>query len=155
MIISSSDLMTSCFKVPYSAYMSPSCPITALLTMQLTNISTQPCCNILYNELVYSVARSGLYREVVSIQRSKSIAKELLGPNQVVFIERWSLDTSGLCSMLYHSLPSLSILLSHAVDCWDGPDNEPIIYHGHTLTSKILFKDVIEAIKEHAFAVSP
>ena len=31
--------------------------------------------------------------EVVSIQRSKSMAKELLGPNQVVFIERWSLDT--------------------------------------------------------------
>ncbi|ELU11921.1 hypothetical protein CAPTEDRAFT_81180, partial [Capitella teleta] len=27
------------------------------------------------------------------------------------------------------------------LDCWDGPNNEPIIYHGHTLTSKILFKD--------------
>lgn len=40
------------------------------------------------------------------------------------------------------------------VDCWDGDDNEPIIYHGHTLTSKILFKDVIEAIKEHAFVAS-
>ena len=26
-------------------------------------------------------------REVVSVQRSESIAKELLGPNQVVFIE--------------------------------------------------------------------
>ena len=55
---------------------------------------------------------SGLYREVVSVQRSKaianlrnfwdptqwslyrgqkSIAKELLGSNLVVFIERWSL----------------------------------------------------------------
>ena len=32
-----------------------------------------------------------LYREVVSVQRSKSIAKELLVTNQVVFIERWSL----------------------------------------------------------------
>ena len=41
------------------------------------------------------------------------------------------------------------------VDCWDGEDGEPIIYHGHTLTSKILFKDVVMAIKEHAFAVSP
>ena len=40
------------------------------------------------------------------------------------------------------------------VDCWDGPDGEPIIYHGHTLTSKILFEDVIKAVKEHAFAVS-
>ena len=35
--------------------------------------------------------KSDVYREVVSVQRSKSIAKELLEPNQVVFIERWSL----------------------------------------------------------------
>ena len=40
------------------------------------------------------------------------------------------------------------------MDCWDGDNGEPVIYHGHTLTSKILFKDVIEAIKEHAFATS-
>ena len=39
---------------------------------------------------------SGLYREVVSVQGSKSIVKELLGPNQVVFIERLSLNTGGL-----------------------------------------------------------
>lgn len=41
------------------------------------------------------------------------------------------------------------------LDCWDGDDGEPIIYHGHTLTSKILFKDVIMKIKKHAFEVSP
>uniref|UniRef100_A0A668SAQ4 Phosphoinositide phospholipase C n=2 Tax=Oreochromis aureus TaxID=47969 RepID=A0A668SAQ4_OREAU len=40
------------------------------------------------------------------------------------------------------------------LDCWDGPDNEPVIYHGYTLTSKILFKDVIKAISEHAFKTS-
>ena len=41
------------------------------------------------------------------------------------------------------------------VDCWDGGDSygeEPIIYHGWTMTSKILFKDVIhDAIKKYAF----
>uniref|UniRef100_A0A8C1RZT6 Phosphoinositide phospholipase C n=1 Tax=Cyprinus carpio TaxID=7962 RepID=A0A8C1RZT6_CYPCA len=37
------------------------------------------------------------------------------------------------------------------LDCWDGSDGEPVIYHGYTLTSKILFKDVIKAIKEYAF----
>jgi phosphatidylinositol phospholipase C, delta len=26
------------------------------------------------------------------------------------------------------------------LDCWDGPNGQPIIYHGHTLTSKILFQ---------------
>lgn len=39
------------------------------------------------------------------------------------------------------------------LDCWDGSDKEPVIYHGYTLTSQILFKDVIEAIKEYAFKV--
>ncbi|CAG8730326.1 15882_t:CDS:10, partial [Funneliformis caledonium] len=40
------------------------------------------------------------------------------------------------------------------IDCWDGPD-EPIVTHGHTLTSKILFKDVISAIRTYAFHASP
>lgn len=40
------------------------------------------------------------------------------------------------------------------LDCWDGENGDPVIYHGHTLTSKVLFKDVIKAIKEYAFKVS-
>ena len=46
------------------------------------------------------------------------------------------------------------------LDCWDGPPEgngnpgSPLIYHGHTLTSKIKFRDVIETIKEHAFIAS-
>ncbi|XP_067931540.1 1-phosphatidylinositol 4,5-bisphosphate phosphodiesterase delta-1-like [Watersipora subatra] len=37
------------------------------------------------------------------------------------------------------------------LDCWDG-DNGPTVYHGYTLTSRILFKDIIEdAIKHYAF----
>ena len=40
------------------------------------------------------------------------------------------------------------------MDCWDGPDNSPIIFHGKTLTSKIKFTDVVQAIKEHAFETS-
>uniref|UniRef100_A0A3P9CMB2 1-phosphatidylinositol 4,5-bisphosphate phosphodiesterase gamma n=1 Tax=Maylandia zebra TaxID=106582 RepID=A0A3P9CMB2_9CICH len=40
------------------------------------------------------------------------------------------------------------------LDCWDGPDDLPIIYHGHTLTSKIKFLDVLHTIKEHAFVIS-
>uniref|UniRef100_A0A665THK6 Phosphoinositide phospholipase C n=1 Tax=Echeneis naucrates TaxID=173247 RepID=A0A665THK6_ECHNA len=40
------------------------------------------------------------------------------------------------------------------VDCWDGANGEPIVYHGHTLTSKILFKDVVSAVGKYAFKVS-
>jgi hypothetical protein len=35
------------------------------------------------------------------------------------------------------------------LDCWDGPDGEPVIYHGWTLTSKLQFKDVIERGIKH------
>ncbi|XP_075703112.1 1-phosphatidylinositol 4,5-bisphosphate phosphodiesterase delta-3 [Rhinoderma darwinii] len=41
------------------------------------------------------------------------------------------------------------------LDCWEGTAGEPVIYHGHTLTSKILFKDVISTIKHYAFKYSP
>lgn len=39
------------------------------------------------------------------------------------------------------------------LDCWDGPNQEPIIYHGYTFTSKILFCDVLRAIRDYAFKV--
>ncbi|XP_038671803.1 1-phosphatidylinositol 4,5-bisphosphate phosphodiesterase eta-1 isoform X2 [Scyliorhinus canicula] len=37
------------------------------------------------------------------------------------------------------------------VDCWDGPEGEPIVQHGYTLTSKVLFRDVVETINKYAF----
>uniref|UniRef100_UPI003AABCAAB 1-phosphatidylinositol 4,5-bisphosphate phosphodiesterase delta-4 n=1 Tax=Centroberyx gerrardi TaxID=166262 RepID=UPI003AABCAAB len=40
------------------------------------------------------------------------------------------------------------------VDCWDGSDGEPVVYHGHTWTSKILFKDVVATLGEYAFKAS-
>ena len=30
------------------------------------------------------------------------------------------------------------------LDCWDGEDGTPIIFHGHTLTSKISFHEVVK-----------
>ncbi|XP_045841638.1 1-phosphatidylinositol 4,5-bisphosphate phosphodiesterase delta-3 [Meles meles] len=41
------------------------------------------------------------------------------------------------------------------LDCWEGPGGEPVIYHGHTLTSKILFRDVVQTVRDHAFTLSP
>ena len=40
------------------------------------------------------------------------------------------------------------------IDCWDGTDG-PIVYHGHTLTSKISFDNVIKTVKQYAFIKSP
>uniref|UniRef100_A0A8C5DQ55 Phosphoinositide phospholipase C n=1 Tax=Gouania willdenowi TaxID=441366 RepID=A0A8C5DQ55_GOUWI len=40
------------------------------------------------------------------------------------------------------------------LDCWDGDNGEPVIYHGYTMTSKVLFREVIQAIKDYAFKTS-
>jgi phosphatidylinositol phospholipase C, delta len=43
------------------------------------------------------------------------------------------------------------------IDVWDGAagTDEPLVYHGHTLTSRILLRDVLKTIKEAAFVASP
>lgn len=41
------------------------------------------------------------------------------------------------------------------LDCWDGDDGTPLIYHGHTFTTKIPFRSVVEAINKSAFVTSP
>lgn len=40
------------------------------------------------------------------------------------------------------------------LDCWDGPNDEPMITHGKAMCTNILFKDVIEAIRDSAFVTS-
>eukprot|EP00045_Choanoeca_perplexa_P014298 m.167405 g.167405 ORF g.167405 m.167405 type:complete len:851 (+) comp16635_c0_seq2:253-2805(+) len=40
------------------------------------------------------------------------------------------------------------------LDLWDG-DHEPVIYHGHTLTTKISARDVLVACRDFAFVTSP
>ncbi|KAK4312307.1 hypothetical protein Pmani_016237, partial [Petrolisthes manimaculis] len=41
------------------------------------------------------------------------------------------------------------------LDCWDGDDGSPMIYHGHTFTTKIPFRSVVETINKSAFVTSP
>lgn len=41
------------------------------------------------------------------------------------------------------------------VDCWDGPNGEPMVYHGHTFTSKIPFREVVSTLGKYAFQVGP
>lgn len=41
------------------------------------------------------------------------------------------------------------------IDCWDGPDGRPIVLHGRTMTSSVLFADCISSIGKYAFVESP
>ncbi|XP_078460736.1 inactive phospholipase C-like protein 2 isoform X2 [Lampetra planeri] len=40
------------------------------------------------------------------------------------------------------------------MDVWDGPDGEPIVYNGHTMTLPITFHSALEAINKYAFVAS-
>ncbi|XP_035406726.1 1-phosphatidylinositol 4,5-bisphosphate phosphodiesterase zeta-1 [Cygnus atratus] len=66
------------------------------------------------------------------------ISDQLIGPS----------DLFGYISALLKGCRCLEI------DCWDGSNNEPVVYHGHTLTSKISFCSVIHVIDKYAFAAS-
>ncbi|XP_032711315.1 1-phosphatidylinositol 4,5-bisphosphate phosphodiesterase zeta-1 isoform X3 [Lontra canadensis] len=66
------------------------------------------------------------------------VSDQLLGPS----------DLWGYISALVKGCRCLEI------DCWDGSRNEPVVYHGYTLTSKLLFKTVIQAIEKYAFLTS-
>lgn len=41
------------------------------------------------------------------------------------------------------------------IDCWDGPDGRPLVLHGRTMTSSVLFADCISSIGKYAFVESP
>ena len=41
------------------------------------------------------------------------------------------------------------------IDCWDGPDGYPDVYHGYTVSTHLKMSDVIQVIAEHAFSASP
>uniref|UniRef100_A0A4W6F7M9 1-phosphatidylinositol 4,5-bisphosphate phosphodiesterase gamma n=1 Tax=Lates calcarifer TaxID=8187 RepID=A0A4W6F7M9_LATCA len=66
-----------------------------------------------------------------------------------------SLLTNGKFKHVFRLLCFSNVVsVGGLLDCWDGPEGMPVIYHGHTLTTKIKFCDVLATIKEHAFVTS-
>ncbi|KAG5843149.1 hypothetical protein ANANG_G00185400 [Anguilla anguilla] len=57
-------------------------------------------------------------------------------------------DVSGYVRALKMGCRSVEL------DVWDGPDEEPVVFTGHTLTSQVVFRSVVDVINRYAFVAS-
>lgn len=49
----------------------------------------------------------------------------------------------------------VQLIRNSIVDVWDGDNGEPAVTHGHTLTTKLPVRNVLQAIAQYAFLASP
>uniref|UniRef100_A0A8C4XA36 Phosphoinositide phospholipase C n=1 Tax=Erpetoichthys calabaricus TaxID=27687 RepID=A0A8C4XA36_ERPCA len=103
-----------------------------------TNFMRSPDCDV-FNPLHYEINQDmdqPLCNYFIASSHNTYLTGDQLLSNSKTDMYAWVLQAGCRCV---------------EVDCWDGPDNEPVVQHGYTLTSKILFKDVIETINKYAF----
>ena len=117
------------------------------------------------NKLVRGITRGQFYNYLTDIDlnsiidpvKSGMVYQDMCYPMTFYFIN--SSHNTYLTGDQFSSLSDTQmyakVLMSGCrcveLDCWDGPNGEPIIYHGYTRTSRISFRSVIETISNYAF----
>lgn len=110
---------------------------------------------------VFSRYLSSKTNSIVPQDQTRSVYQDMTRPLNEYFI-----SSSHNTYLLGHQLKGQSSVEGYIrslylgcrcveLDCWDGPDGNPVIYHGHTLTTKILLSDVVKVIAKYAFLSTP
>lgn len=102
----------------------------------------------------------GNENEIWNPQRLKTVYQEMTLPLTHYFVN--SSHNTYLLGDQFRSMSSCEAYIRPLragcrcveIDTWDGNNGDPVVYHGHTLTSKIKFRDVAPVIVEHGFATS-
>ncbi|KAJ9466526.1 1-phosphatidylinositol 4 [Diplonema papillatum] len=100
------------------------------------------------------------FNNILNQPRTQNVVHDMTQP-----LHRYFIASSHNTYLTKHQLHGESstdmyrdVLLSGCrcveLDCWDGPNGSPVVYHGYTRTTRIRFEDCIKVINEYAFRAS-